>query len=172
MKMMGRSSMRSEEKLQLPSTLRVLPTPQRLPSFLLKMVYKLRSLKSRARHHFRRTTSCRPTTGEGYSLRMLRLMKMRQGLAACGHFAFGYCSELKSMTIPDSLQTPAEDVFPGCSKLVPSLRLKAYINAYESDSEKLRHKKIKKKELYHLINLKGMLSVIKISFPSNKPLPP
>ncbi|GMH83484.1 hypothetical protein TL16_g09610 [Triparma laevis f. inornata] len=34
--------------------------------------------------------------------------------------AFKSCSELKSMTIPDSLQTLGDDVFEGCSKLVPS----------------------------------------------------
>ncbi|GMH77883.1 hypothetical protein TL16_g07570 [Triparma laevis f. inornata] len=41
----------------------------------------------------------------------------RQGL---GSYAFYYCRELKSMMIPDSLQTLGDDVFYGCSKLIPS----------------------------------------------------
>ncbi|GMI16402.1 hypothetical protein TrLO_g12294 [Triparma laevis f. longispina] len=34
--------------------------------------------------------------------------------------AFAYCSELKSMTIPDSLQSVGNNAFHQCSKLVPS----------------------------------------------------
>ncbi|GMI08717.1 hypothetical protein TrLO_g2335 [Triparma laevis f. longispina] len=40
-----------------------------------------------------------------------------QELGAC---AVSECSELKSMTIPDSLQTFGSNVFFKCSKLVPS----------------------------------------------------
>ncbi|GMH77098.1 hypothetical protein TrLO_g9103 [Triparma laevis f. longispina] len=35
-------------------------------------------------------------------------------------YAFANCSELKSMTIPDSLQTLRPNVFWNCSKLVPA----------------------------------------------------
>ena len=41
-------------------------------------------------------------------------------LLEIGVNAFGDCLELKSMTIPDSLQTLDDKVFINCSKLVPS----------------------------------------------------
>ncbi|GMH60114.1 hypothetical protein TrLO_g12423 [Triparma laevis f. longispina] len=45
---------------------------------------------------------------------------LHTNLQALGYAAFGNCTELKSMTIPDSLQSYGEKVFHGCSKLVPS----------------------------------------------------
>ncbi|GMI05831.1 hypothetical protein TrLO_g362 [Triparma laevis f. longispina] len=45
--------------------------------------------------------------------------------------AFLNCSELKSMTIPDSLQTLGIQVFYACSKLVPS---NSNWNAYDNDA--------------------------------------
>ncbi|GMH73653.1 hypothetical protein TrST_g7186 [Triparma strigata] len=50
-----------------------------------------------------------------------------------GYAAFGYCSELKSMTIPDSLQALGDDVFINCLELAPS-----HIDVYDyadSDSD-------------------------------------
>ena len=41
-------------------------------------------------------------------------------LQELGHEAFCHCYKLKSMTIPDSLQTFDYAVFTHCSKLVPS----------------------------------------------------
>ncbi|GMH50580.1 hypothetical protein TrLO_g14021 [Triparma laevis f. longispina] len=38
-----------------------------------------------------------------------------------GPFAFAYCSQLKSMTIPNSLQKLGNYVFYNSSKLVPSI---------------------------------------------------
>ncbi|GMI10979.1 hypothetical protein TrLO_g9307 [Triparma laevis f. longispina] len=45
---------------------------------------------------------------------------LHTNLQELGAAAFLDCKELKSMTIPDSLQTPGRTVFRYCSKLVPS----------------------------------------------------
>ena len=51
-----------------------------------------------------------------------------------GFRAFAGCSELKSMTIPDSLQTIGKQVFHECLKLVPST-----ISLYNNTSEVIAH---------------------------------
>ncbi|GMH74114.1 hypothetical protein TrLO_g4788 [Triparma laevis f. longispina] len=48
------------------------------------------------------------------------LENVHTNLQELGQNAFSSCSELKSMTIPDSLQTLGFMVFWRCSKLVPS----------------------------------------------------
>ncbi|GMH78334.1 hypothetical protein TL16_g07762 [Triparma laevis f. inornata] len=52
---------------------------------------------------------------------------LHTNLKKLGEWAFSGCDELKSMTIPDSLQTFGELIFIECQKLVPS-----YIDASDS----------------------------------------
>ncbi|GMH73845.1 hypothetical protein TL16_g06300 [Triparma laevis f. inornata] len=57
---------------------------------------------------------------------------LHTNLQKLGQGAFSGCSELKSMTIPDSLQTLGENVFWGCDKLVPS---SIDLREYDDDGE-------------------------------------
>ena len=56
---------------------------------------------------------------------------LHTNLQEFGDAAFYGCSELKSMTIPDSLQTLGKGVFLECSKLVPS----SIHVSYDSDGD-------------------------------------
>ncbi|GMH53034.1 hypothetical protein TrLO_g6615 [Triparma laevis f. longispina] len=61
------------------------------------------------------------TTCESAYCSVLENVDLRHtNLQELGECAFGGCSELKSMMIPDSLQTLGRWVFDSCSKLVPS----------------------------------------------------
>jgi hypothetical protein len=41
-------------------------------------------------------------------------------LNSIGNYAFYYCSELKSLKLPSSVQSAGDNAFWNCSKLVPS----------------------------------------------------
>ncbi|GMH91444.1 hypothetical protein TrVE_jg11535 [Triparma verrucosa] len=71
-------------------------------------------------------------------------------LQELGKEAFLECSELKSMTIPDSLQTIGNDVFIYCSKLIPS---HIDVNHYHGEEEAVNGGNATSEVISHLCSL-------------------
>ncbi|GMH84974.1 hypothetical protein TrVE_jg5108 [Triparma verrucosa] len=73
-----------------------------------------------------------------YCLSLENVDLLHTQLQELGDFAFLVCSKLKSMTIPDSLQTLGHDVFKNCFKLVPyHIDVGHHDNDSESDEERV-----------------------------------
>ena len=76
----------------------------------------------------------------GYCSCLDNIDLLHTNLQELGGYAFWKFSELKSMTIPDSLQTLGDNVFYNCSKLVPSsIDISDEINDDDVTSEVVAH---------------------------------